>query len=86
MTSSCGPLPRRAEGGILEDPPAVLVTSGQQDGCGSCAARTLGGNERQGCHRGDRGKHDYSDEERSADWNAGPTRFRHGPGNLRWTL
>jgi hypothetical protein len=38
--------------------PPVRSPSGQQDGCGSGAARQPGGNERQDCHRG---KHDYGE-------------------------
>jgi|HubBroStandDraft_6_1064221.scaffolds.fasta_scaffold1861418_2 hypothetical protein len=41
--------------------PPVGSPSGQQDGCGSGEARQPGGNERQDCHRSDRGKHDYGE-------------------------
>jgi hypothetical protein len=41
--------------------PPVGSPSGQQDGCGSGEARQSGGNERQDCHRSDRGKHDYGE-------------------------
>jgi hypothetical protein len=41
--------------------PPVRSPAGQQDECGSGAARKPGGNERQDCHSGDRGKQDYGE-------------------------
>jgi len=61
--------------------PPVGPPSGQQDGCGSGAARPPArGNEREDCHRG---KHDYG-EPRGGRYDRARSREDHGERGLGW--
>ena len=63
--------------------PPVGSPAGQQDECGSGAAHKPGGNERQDCHSGDRGKQDYG-EPLGGRYDRARSREDRGERGLGW--